>query len=66
MNEEDPFGFDEEIKTILFVCAQCGEEDDVPEFVVQEFQVDKRGNKDVETVCPSCGGTMRRARINPK
>lgn len=66
LDEEDPFGFDEEMKTILFICIDCREEDDVPEFVVQEFQVDKKQNEEVETVCPKCGGTMRRARKSPK
>ncbi|SEN98650.1 hypothetical protein SAMN05192533_1377 [Mesobacillus persicus] len=66
LEEEDPFGLDEEIKTILFTCLECGEEDDVPEFVVQEFWVDKKQNEEVETECPKCGGPMRRAKKDPK
>ncbi|GIN90192.1 hypothetical protein J6TS1_01670 [Siminovitchia terrae] len=65
MDEEDSFGLDEEIKTILFICIGCGEEDDVPEFVVQEFQEDKKQNEEVETICPRCNGAMRRARKVP-
>ncbi|MDQ0220711.1 hypothetical protein ELQ35_01980 [Peribacillus cavernae] len=66
LDEEDPFGLNEDIKTILFTCLECGEEDDIPEYVVHEFQVVLKRNEEVETVCPVCGGTMRRAGKSPK
>ncbi|KAF0821189.1 hypothetical protein KIS1582_0927, partial [Cytobacillus firmus] len=35
--------------------------DEVPEYVVEEFQYDLKENEEVEVVCPYCNGTMRRA-----
>ncbi|MFC7372291.1 hypothetical protein ACFQPF_11450 [Fictibacillus iocasae] len=66
LEEEDPFGLNEEIKTITFVCKECREEDDVPDFVVGEFRLDKKKGEEVEIQCPNCGGTMIQARNNPK
>ncbi|MCM3732713.1 hypothetical protein M3196_20990 [Fictibacillus nanhaiensis] len=66
LEEEDPFGLNEEIKTITFTCKDCHEEDDVPDFVVAEFGLDKKKGEEVEVQCPSCGGTMIQARKNPK
>jgi hypothetical protein len=65
LEEEDPFGLDEDIKIIFFKCLDCGKEDEVPEYVVEEFQYDLKENEEVEVVCPFCNGTMRRARKDP-
>lgn len=66
LEEEDPFGLNEEIHTITFICQDCRKEDDVPDFVVADFQLDKKEHEEVEVECPFCGGTMRRAKKNPK
>ncbi|MFC7394545.1 hypothetical protein ACFQRG_16440 [Scopulibacillus cellulosilyticus] len=66
LEEEDPLGLDEEITTIIFKCLDCGKEDEVPDFVVEEFQFDLEKHEEVEVVCPFCEGTMRRAKKNPK
>ena len=34
LDEEDPFGLNEEIKVMNFKCIDCGKEDEVPEYVV--------------------------------
>lgn len=65
LEESDPFGFDEEIKILIFKCMDCGKEDEVPEYVVEEFHYDLKENEEVEVVCPFCNGTMRRARKDP-
>lgn len=65
IDEDDPFGFNEEIKIIIFKCLDCGEEDEVPDYVVEEFHFDLNENEEVEVVCPFCNGTMRRARKDP-
>ncbi|MGM9929182.1 MAG: hypothetical protein ACI35P_14640 [Bacillus sp. (in: firmicutes)] len=59
-------GLKEPIVTILFKCIDCGTEDEVPDFVVDEFSFDLEEGEEVETVCPACGGTMRKAKTNPK
>jgi hypothetical protein len=66
LEEEDPFGLNEDINTILFKCKDCRKEDDVPDFVVADFQVDKKKGEEVEIECPFCGGTMLRAKESPK
>ncbi|WP_246860943.1 hypothetical protein [Bacillus sp. REN3] len=45
LEEEDPFGLNEDINTILFKCKDCRKVDDVPDFVVADFQVDKKKGK---------------------
>jgi hypothetical protein len=65
LEEGDPFGLDEDIKIIIFKCLDCDKEDEVPEYVVEEFHYDLKENKEVEVVCPFCNGTMRRARKDP-
>jgi hypothetical protein len=42
------------------------EEDDVPDFVVHEFQQYKKKGEEVEVEYPFCGGTMLRAKKSPK
>lgn len=65
LDEEDPFGLDEEIEFIIFKCIDCGKEDEVPDYVVEEFHFDLEENEKVEVVCPFCNGTMRQARKDP-
>jgi redox-regulated HSP33 family molecular chaperone len=65
LEEEDPFGLDDDIKIIIFKCLDCGKEDEVPEYVVEEFHYDLKENEEVEVVCPFCNGTMRQARKDP-
>lgn len=62
LEEEDPYGLNEDINTILFKCKDCREEDDVFDFVVADFQVDKK----IEIECPFCDGAMLRAKESPK
>jgi hypothetical protein len=65
LEENDPLGLDEDIKIIIFKCLDCGQEDEVPEYVVEEFHYDLKENEEVEVVCPFCNGTMRQGRKNP-
>ncbi|HJV16750.1 MAG TPA: hypothetical protein VJ546_05085 [Bacillales bacterium] len=62
LEEDDPFGLNEDIKIIIFKCLDCGQEDEVPEYIVEEFHYDLKENEEVEVVCPYCNGTMRQAR----
>lgn len=64
--EEDPLGLEEEIQTIRFKCLDCGKEDEVPDFVVDEFGYGLEKGEEVEIECPFCGGTMKQARKGPK
>ncbi|WP_227940301.1 hypothetical protein [Alkalihalobacillus deserti] len=36
---DDLFGLEEEIETITFICIECKKEDEVPDFVVDEFDM---------------------------
>lgn len=65
LDEEDPFGLNEEIELIIFKCLDCGKEDEVPDYVVEEFRFDLGENEEVEVVCPFCNGTMRQAKNDP-
>lgn len=65
LEEDDPFGLEEEMVILTFKCKDCGKEDEVPEYVVEDFSVDLNDNEDVELECPFCGGTMLRARNVP-
>lgn len=65
LEEDDPFGLNEDIKIIIFKCLDCGQEDEVPEYIVEEFHYDLKENEEVEVVCPYCNGTMRQARKDP-
>jgi redox-regulated HSP33 family molecular chaperone len=65
LEEDDPFGLNEDIKIIIFKCLDCEKENEVPEYVVEEFHYVLKENEAVEVVCPFCNGTMRRARIDP-
>ena len=65
LDEEDPFGLNEEIKILIFKCLKCGKEDEVPEYVVEEFHYDLNKDEEVEVVCPYCNGAMRQAGKDP-
>lgn len=58
-------GLDKEDTYIDFQCKDCGEIDHVPEYVVDEFSVDKKNGEEVEMHCPACNGTIIRARNAP-
>ena len=36
----------------IFTCIDCGKEDEVPNYVVEEFHFDLEENEEVEVVCP--------------
>jgi hypothetical protein len=40
--------------------------DEVPEYLIGEFQFGLKKYEEVEFECPFCGGTMRQKRKNPK
>jgi hypothetical protein len=61
LDAKDPFGIDDEEIFIAFKCIDCGEEDEVPDYVVEEFSFDLKKDEVVEVVCPFCEGTMREA-----
>lgn len=65
LEEDDPFGLNDEDVFITFKCIDCGEEDEVPDYVVEEFSFDLKKGEVVEVVCPFCEGTMREAREVP-
>lgn len=65
LDEEDPFGLNEEMEFIIFKCIDCGKEDEVPDYVVEEFHFDLEEDEEVEVVCPYCNGTMRQTRKDP-
>ncbi|MCO7127381.1 hypothetical protein NIE88_16555 [Sporolactobacillus shoreicorticis] len=64
--EEDPLGLNEEMPVVAFECLDCGKEDEVPDFVVEEFGYDLKKGEEVEIECPFCGGTMKQARKNSR
>ncbi|MCO7127521.1 hypothetical protein NIE88_17325 [Sporolactobacillus shoreicorticis] len=51
---------------ITFQCQNCDKEDDIPDFVVDEFNYDREADQELEVACPYCGGTMKQARKSPK
>ncbi|MEI3600282.1 MULTISPECIES: hypothetical protein [unclassified Oceanobacillus] len=64
LDEDDPFGLNEEIEIVIFKCLDCKGTDEVPEYIIGEFSVDKsRG--EVEIHCPHCNGTMIEAKDAP-
>lgn len=65
LEEDDPFGLEEEMIILTFKCKDCGKEDEVPEYVVEDFCVGLKDGEEVEIECPFCGGTMLRARNVP-
>lgn len=65
LEEEDPFGLNEEMKLVLFKCLDCGGNDEVPDYIIGEFSVDLKKGEEVEIHCPHCEGTMIEARNIP-
>ncbi|MFD1038221.1 hypothetical protein ACFQ3N_07325 [Virgibacillus byunsanensis] len=65
LNEEDPFGLDEEMEIVTFKCLDCKKTDEVPEYIIGEFSVDLNKGEEVELHCPYCNGTMIEARDVP-
>lgn len=65
LNEGDPFGLDEEMEIVLFKCLDCHGTDEVPEYIIGEFSVDKNKGEEVELHCPHCNGAMIRTRNIP-
>lgn len=65
LGEEDPFGLKEEMKIVLFQCLDCHGTDEVPEYIIGEFSVDKNNRDEVELHCPHCNGTMIEAKNVP-
>ncbi|UII55590.1 hypothetical protein LS684_18480 [Cytobacillus spongiae] len=65
LDEEDPFGLNDEMEFIIFKCLDCGKKDEVPDYVVEEFHFDLDQNEEVEVECPFCNGTMRQAKKDP-
>lgn len=65
MDEDDPFGLKEKIELVLFKCLDCGGTDEVPEYIIGEFSVDKNNRGEVELHCPHCNGTMKEASNAP-
>lgn len=66
LEDDDPFGLNEEIEEIvLFRCLDCKGTDKVPGFIIGEFSVDLNKGEEVELHCPHCNGTMIEARNAP-
>ena len=65
LEEDDPFGLEDEIVLLSFKCKDCGKRDEVPEYVIEDFSVDLNNDEEVEIECPFCGGTMLQARNVP-
>jgi hypothetical protein len=64
--EDDPFGLNEDLVIVDFQCLKCKKIDEVPEYLIGEFQFGLKKNEEVELECPFCGGTMRQKRDSPK
>ena len=64
LDEDDPFGLNEEIEIVIFKCLDCKGTDEVPEYIIGEFSVDK-SRREVEIHCPHCNGTMIEAKDAP-
>lgn len=64
LDENDPLDVEPEV-TITFICTKCKKEDEVPNFVVDEFHYDLEEGEEVEVVCPFCCSAMRQARKDP-
>ncbi|MGY0695041.1 hypothetical protein ACW2QC_20160 [Virgibacillus sp. FSP13] len=65
LDEDDPFGLNEEMEIVLFKCLDCKGTDEVPEYIIDEFSVDKNNRGEVELHCPHCNGTMIEAKEAP-
>jgi len=65
LDEEDPFGLNEEMEIVIFKCLDCKKTDEVPEYIIGEFSVGLKEGEEVEIHCPYCNGAMREARNAP-
>lgn len=65
LEEDDPFGLEDEMTILTFKCKDCGKEDEVPEYVVEDFSVGLNEGEEVEIECPFCGGSMLQVRNVP-
>ncbi|MEK4230500.1 hypothetical protein [Solibacillus sp. FSL H8-0538] len=63
--EKDPFGLNEPIELVSFVCTKCHEIDEVPAYLIGKFMVDKKQGEEVSLECPKCNGEMFQTRNNP-
>lgn len=62
---DDPFGLDEPMELVFFACANCGELDEVPAYLISEFMVDKKPGEAVVLECPKCNGAMYEVKSDP-
>ncbi|CAM5194531.1 hypothetical protein UACE39S_02271 [Ureibacillus acetophenoni] len=62
---DDPFGLNEPIELVPFVCTKCKQIDEVPAYIIGEFMVDKRPGEPVTLECPYCNGEMFEAKKDP-
>jgi hypothetical protein len=49
-----------------FKCIDCGYEEPVPEFIVDEFSWGLKKGEEVEMFCPECNGTLKMKREEAK
>lgn len=66
LDEDDPFGLNEKMDVVIFKCLDCKKTDEVPEYIIGEFSVDKKEGEEVKIHCPYCNGTMIEAKDGPK
>lgn len=65
LDEDDPFGLNEPLELVSFVCADCKQIDEVPAYIIGEFMVDKKPGKPVILECPYCHSEMFEAKNDP-
>jgi hypothetical protein len=63
---DDLFGLNEEDVMLPFKCIDCGYEEPVPEFIVDEFSWGLKKGEEVEMFCPECNGTLKMKREEAK
>ncbi|KGR80300.1 hypothetical protein CD30_19750 [Ureibacillus massiliensis 4400831 = CIP 108448 = CCUG 49529] len=62
---DDPFGLNDPIELVNFVCTECKKNDEVPAYIIGEFMVDKKPGEPVTLECPYCNGEMFEAKDDP-
>ena len=65
LGEEDPFGLNDPIDLVSFVCIKYRQIDEVSVYIIDEFMVDKRSGEAVALECPNCNGEMFEAKEDP-
>lgn len=65
LDGDDPFGLNEPIELVSFVCVDCKGIDEVPAYIIGEFMVDKKPGEPVTLECPYCNGEMFEAKNDP-